>query len=182
MKENQRVRLTKKLLRESLTWLLAQKSIHKISVREVCDHAQINRTTFYKYYGSQYDLLKDMENEVLAQIENDLSTGKMQAADDVRWLSKIITYINENLDLCKLLINNTVDSQFPERLLKLPGIERLLNEQLMEGYDSDEMDYVYQFVVNGGFSIIKSWINKDKRESPDIIAGILIHTVYKVIE
>jgi AcrR family transcriptional regulator len=52
----------KKLLKDSLIRLLQQGSIHRISVREICDRAGINRTTFYKYYGSQYDLLGDMEN------------------------------------------------------------------------------------------------------------------------
>ena len=62
MSENQRVRLSKQMLRSSLIEILGEKSIHKVSIREICDRAQINRTTFYKYYGSQYDLLLDMEN------------------------------------------------------------------------------------------------------------------------
>lgn len=180
--ENQRVRLTKQLLRESLIALLAEKSIHKISVREICDQAQINRTTFYKYYGSPYDLLIDIEDSILARIEAYLNIDDARNMDDVLQLTRIISYMDENLVLCRLLINNAVDSRFPERLLQLPKIRRLLGDQLVNGYRNDEADYIYLFVVNGGYSMIKNWINKDERERPERIAELLLHTVGKVLE
>lgn len=182
MKENQRIRLTKQLLRESLTGLLAEKNIHSISVREVCDRAEINRTTFYKYYGSQFDLLIDLENSVLEQIESCLTDKENRQTDDLRLLTQITAFMEENLSLCRLLINNTVDSRFAERLLQLPKIQRLLGDQLLSEYQSDEIEYMVQFVVNGGFSMIKAWINKDARETPEKIAAILLRSVGKIVE
>lgn len=179
MTENQRVRLTKRILRESLTQLMAVKSIHKISVREICEHAQINRTTFYKYYASQYDLLKDMENEVLTQIEGYLGMNAGRAENDLQLLTRIVSYIGDNLPMCRLLINNAQDSEFPEKLLNLPMIRRLLSAQISAEYDGD-MDYMVQFVVNGGFSIIKRWINKEHREAPEEIARVFVSTLGKL--
>ena len=179
-KENQRIRMTKKMLRESLVRLLAEKSIHKISVRELCEDAEINRSTFYTYYGSHYELLKDMENEVLFHIDGCLSDNG-EHPDDVQWLTRIVSYLHENAALCRLLINNSVDSEFPERLLNLPVIRRLLGKQLGQ-YGGDASGYMYQFVVNGGFSMIKIWINRDDREPPETMAGLLISTVYKLLQ
>ena len=179
MTENQRVRLTKRMLRESLTQLMANQSIHKISVRELCEHAQINRTTFYKYYASQYDLLKDMENEVLTQIEGYLGMTAGCAESDLQLLTRIIAYIGDNLPMCRQLINNAEDS-FPEKLLNLPMIRRLLSAQISAEYGGVDMDYMYQFVVNGGFCIIKRWINKEHREAPEEIAGMLVSTLGKL--
>jgi len=180
--ENQRVRLTKQLLRDSLITILAKKSIHKISVREICDQAQINRTTFYKYYGSPYDLLIDIEDSILTQIEAYLSIDDVRNMNDVLRLTRIVSYMNENITLCRLLINNAVDSRFPERLLQLPKIQRLLGDQLVGGYRNDEADYIYLFVVNGGYAMIKNWINKEERERPERIAELLLHTAEKVLE
>lgn len=182
MKENQRVRLTKKLLRDSLITLLGEKNIHAISVREICDSAEINRTTFYKYYGSQVDLLFDIENTVLEQIEDYLSDKENQPTDDVRLLTQIATFMEENLSLCRLLINNTIDSRFAERLLQLPKIQSMLSVQLVGEYQSDEIEYVYQFVVNGGFMMIKTWINKSTREAPHKIAILLLRIIRKLLE
>lgn len=46
-KENQRIMLTKRLLKESLIEMLAKKSIKKISVSELCTAAGINRDMLY---------------------------------------------------------------------------------------------------------------------------------------
>ena len=63
--ENQRVRLSKMLLKNALIKLLKEKPLEKITIYELCAEAQLNRVTFYKYYGSQYDLLTDIENDCL---------------------------------------------------------------------------------------------------------------------
>ena len=68
-KVNQRVMLSKRLLKESLIRQLKEESIYKISVRELCEQAGINRTTFYKYYGSPFDLLKDIEDDLLRSVQ-----------------------------------------------------------------------------------------------------------------
>ena len=49
LKSPPRRTLTKRLIREALLELLKTKSIQKISVRELCDAAGINRTTFYNH-------------------------------------------------------------------------------------------------------------------------------------
>ena len=67
--ENQRIRLSKTLLKNALVELLRVKRIDKISISELCEAAQINRTTFYKYYGSQYDLLSEMEQDFFQQLQ-----------------------------------------------------------------------------------------------------------------
>ena len=51
-KDNQRVRLTKRLLRESLIKLLGKQTIYDITVSQLCEDAEINRSTFYKYYNN----------------------------------------------------------------------------------------------------------------------------------
>lgn len=176
--ENQRVRLSKKLLKDSLIRLLYGTSIHKISVREICEGAQINRTTFYKYYGSQYDLLEDIENDVLTQISGCLNAEN--GGDNNRWLIKILSFIHDNIDLCRILLNNNVDPAFPEKLIGLPSIRQLISQQLPDKYSEDELAYIFDFVINGGFSLIRKWINKENRETPEEIAALLNITIIKV--
>ena len=70
--ENQRIRLSKAMLKEGLLKLLKDKQLNQISIYELCQTSGINRTTFYKYYGSQTDLLNEIEADFFAQIEEDL--------------------------------------------------------------------------------------------------------------
>ena len=50
-----------------------KKDINKITISSLCEKADINRSTFYKYYGSQYDVIKEMEQEVIQLINEQLN-------------------------------------------------------------------------------------------------------------
>ena len=70
---NQRIMLTKKLFNNSLIDMLQTQNIYQISIRELCQYAVINRSTFYKYYRSQFDLLSEIEQDLLFNVENMLA-------------------------------------------------------------------------------------------------------------
>lgn len=180
MSENQRVRLSKQLLRQSLVKLLGEKAIHKISVREICDQAQVNRSTFYKYYGSQYDLFHDMEDEILEHVNRYLHDEPTAMTGDLSQIINLVAFIGENAELCRIIINHNIDPQFPEALVNLPALRQWIDTHLRAEYSKTEMEYVYGLVVNGGFSIIRMWLNKENPEPPDVIAEILCSTIAKL--
>lgn len=72
--------------KNSLIEILKSKSIYKVSIQELCEKSEINRSTFYKYYGSQFDLLAEMESDVLTLVMESLSHHSRQ---DTRSLSEI---------------------------------------------------------------------------------------------
>jgi AcrR family transcriptional regulator len=183
--ENQRIRITKKMLKDSLIQLLRKESIHKIFVKDICEAAQVNRTTFYKYYGSQYDLLADMEDDVLNQISSYLRSDNA-VIDSFQLLIKIMTFIDENINLCRLLLNNNVDPDFPEKLFSLQSIWDLLSQQFAlevekYNYGKDKWEYFFDFLVNGGFGIMKKWLNKENREPPEVMAVLLNDLIIKLL-
>jgi len=180
MSENQRVRLSKQLLKQSLIDLLSEKSIHKLSVREICENAQVNRSTFYKYYGSQYDLFHDMEEEILAHVNDYLQNEPSAMAGDLSQITKLVAFIGENAPLCRIIINHNIDPKFPEALVDLPSLRQWINSHFRLEYSKTEMEYVYGLVVNGGFFIIRMWLNKENPEPPDVIAEILCSTIAKL--
>ena len=52
MKSDRRVQYTRRTLQESLVALMQEKPLQKISVKEICARADINRSTFYVHFGS----------------------------------------------------------------------------------------------------------------------------------
>ena len=60
-KDDRRVRYTKMVLKDSLLKLLSEKDISRITIKEICDGADVNRATFYAHYADQYDLLLPVE-------------------------------------------------------------------------------------------------------------------------
>ena len=62
---DRRVKYTKKVIKDTFLSLLEKKNISNISVKELCEMADINRGTFYRYYIDIYDLLKKIEDEFI---------------------------------------------------------------------------------------------------------------------
>ncbi len=176
-KGNQRIMLTKRLIKESLVHMLAVKNIYKLSVRELCEDAGINRTTFYKYFGSQYDVLSEIEEEFLSHVQEALSRIP---CDPERQLDTICAYFDRNAELVRLLTDNNVDPDFPGKLFNLPPIRQMLREKLSGCYDEQELEYVCTFVVNGGYHLIQEWIGSEERRPPSMIAALILELAEKV--
>ncbi len=56
-KDDRRVKYTKMVLKESFIKLLEKKDISQITIKEICEDADINRATFYAHYNDQFDLM-----------------------------------------------------------------------------------------------------------------------------
>lgn len=54
----------KETIRNVFLQLLEDNDFSKISVSAIIEKAQINKSTFYKYYASKYDLLEEMQDEL----------------------------------------------------------------------------------------------------------------------
>lgn len=178
-KVNQRVMLTKKLLKDNLIEILKTKSIYKVSIRELCEKAEINRSTFYKHYGNQFDLLAEMEEDMLSLSMKALSTP---TNDSFQSLCQICRYLEENLELGRLLINNNVDPQFPEKFFSLPPVQQEINHVLGTSYTETEYEYLSCFLTYGSYQIIRMWINKENRESPEEMAALILNQIVKMVQ
>ena len=67
--QDRRVKRTKLLLQKTLVDLMLEKEVGKISVKELTQRADVNRSTFYLHYLDIYDMLEQMENEFVETIQ-----------------------------------------------------------------------------------------------------------------
>lgn len=70
-----RIRYTKMVIKDAFIALLKEKPVNKVTVKEICGLAEINRATFYKYYSDPFDLLDKIESEMLSQLQSSLKTS-----------------------------------------------------------------------------------------------------------
>ena len=68
MKDDQRIALTKRLLREGLLCLLSKTDLNKISVTQLCIESGVNRATFYRHYEEPRDILNDIKYEIFQEV------------------------------------------------------------------------------------------------------------------
>lgn len=174
-RENQRVLLTKRLLKEAFLEMFETTPIDKIHVRTLCEKAGINRSTFYKYYSSPYDLLEEMENEMLMLVEQELQKCHSLGGS----LVTICVYLEINIKTARLIINNNVSGDFHKRLFNLPALHKLIASNL-QGCTEAEKSYIGSFIATGYYQIFKEWINKDMREPINDMVKLVIalHTAF----
>ena len=163
IKQERRYRRTEALILNGLTTLLQQKSIKEITVRELADLVDINRSTFYKYYGSPYDVLAEMEEELLDNVRRALD--KENAATDREKIEALCAYFERYMPSVRVLVGNNVDPSFPERLFNLPQVRQMILERLGDRCDEEEQNYVYVFLISGVYHLVQEWILSDSRKS-----------------
>ena len=168
-REDRRVSMTKRLLKDAMTELLREKDIYHIAVRELCDKADVNRTTFYKHYGNQFDLLTEMENDLLRVFEKTIAEDKPNGGKTVE---KLLTFLEGDIEFVRLLLNSNVDPEFPQKLFSLAIIESKV-ENVMSSIPKPKYEYVNRFVLFGAYEMVRYWLNKEERESPKELAHII---------
>lgn len=67
--QDRRIKRTKMLLQNALVDLMLEKAVGKISVKELTQKADVNRSTFYLHYLDIYDMLEQIENEFVETIQ-----------------------------------------------------------------------------------------------------------------
>lgn len=149
--------MTKKMMKEALLESLEKRPMEKITVTDICEKADVNRSTFYSYYGDIGQLLLEIEDDVLNNLP--VSPDSDSIDTDERFLSTLeefFHYVCENERLFRVLIVQRDSSSFNHRLVN----------SVMERYrkSSDTGDrlldrYAYVYCVNGVIGIMKEWIN-----------------------
>lgn len=169
--ENQRIRLSKAMLKNGLLKLLSEKPLQKISISELCNESQINRTTFYKYYGSQQDLLDDICKDFLSDIENGLMQVLVQEQDA---LSSTLKTFYSHRETFKVLVSAYPQKVFADILFNMPVIKAIFdNLSKNSSFSQAELPYVKQFIFQGVFALITNWLCSEDPEPISEIAAIL---------
>lgn len=147
--EDQRVRITKKLIKTALFELLKEKEIQQISIKELCEKANINRGTFYNHYSSAREVLKEIEKEAMDSLLLDLCQVSFNPTSK-QFLLRFFKKIQKEKELYQVLFHQCNDNPF------LNGLQDAVKKTLQI-----QDDYLFLFMMNGNLSLIKEWINKD---------------------
>ena len=159
---DRRVKKTKKQLRLALMHLMTQKSAKSISVRELAEQADINRSTFYIHYKDVNDLLLHLEDEMAERLSElcRRHDPKNSMTGGYPFLTDLYAFIQEN-----------ADRAYTERIC------RILRDDFIEAYlsllcpgDREKIHYFCAFIVPGNLMLALRWLQDGTRESPEEIA------------
>ena len=103
MKTDARVKYTKMVLKKALLELMQHKPVNKITVKEICERAELNRATFYAHYSDCFDLLESIEEELFGQFERSMQSY-IHSFDIAGLVGGLYRIIQENEAVCRVLL------------------------------------------------------------------------------
>lgn len=174
--ENRRVQMTKRLITDAMTELCERgEPVAKISVSELCAIAEVNRSTFYKYYDGPEDLFGEIEEKFFSELSAFMVPNVN--ADIATGMREMCSYISQNKRIARIVINNNINPNFPEKLFSLPVLQNsariFLTQRFGNSIDEKMLKYIYLFFVYGGYNLMRVWLNGGD-ESYEEIADTIV--------
>ena len=168
--QDARVRVTKEMLHRALLRMLKEQAIGNISVKDLCAEAGINRGTFYLHYGQPQDVLKEIENDFIA--ENMETFDRFwEDGRNLSYLARIYSCILQNRDLSRILMGDNGDPQFLNSMRNLVK-DGIVDEWQKEftTYDRERLEFLFDYVFLGSMQLVLNWIDDDQDLSPSQFA------------
>ncbi len=180
---DRRVRKTEEQLIRGLTKLMKTKSIREITVRELADEVDINRSTFYLHYKDVFDMVEKIENRLASDIINtleELNKTHITQNQLLDFLSDTFETIYENYELCSVLLSKNGDVSFQRKLKGLIDSKTIaiVRSALPESTSEDEVRITAGFIIAGILGIIETWLQDISLGSAEQMA----ETAFRLVE
>ena len=168
---------TKQAILQALIKLIDQKGLDQVSVSDLCQQANINRSTFYLHYKNMEDLLLSVEADFIREITDaiqDLETEDLiynsQALTQL--FTRILESIEKNSDLIITLMSPTTSPR--TRLTIEQAIENIIidrmNTAIISEATQEELPvsktYIAVTISSLFTGIVAEWLLSGKKESP----------------
>ncbi len=174
---------------EAFLELIEHKDLPYITVKEICEKAEVNRSTFYLHYETLDDLLQETTQHLIDQFNDSMPYDNYEFLKklDLRPLSELylvepeyltpyLTYIKEHRRIFKTRIEQASVLQMAEVYQKLK--DHILTPILhLFQVPEKEQKYLLQFYIHGLMAIISEWLEGDCSDSTDYIVSLMVHYV-----
>lgn len=171
----------KKLQEAYLSLLLS--SHHEITIRQLCEEANVTRPTFYNNYSSILDLRKELHAETLRDLKKSLTIINPKSIDAYTKdelpenMVDLFKHISENKRVYEVLLLHRPDSLF------IKDVKDILQKYIVEGIQhasSNEHEmtitipFAVSFITGAYYESILWWLENNYKHSPEEMANLLL--------
>ena len=173
------------LMDEALLLLLEKKDFEFITIKEICDKAGVNRSTFYLHYESMDDLLKEtmelINKRFNDSFDNKIINVSVSSKDDLFFIKNdyLIPYSNlikKHKKIFKLSHDKPYlfDNDSAKNILYNSLFNKILS---IYGVKDEDKEYVFAYYTQGCLAIILKWVEKDCLDEIGRISNLIIEVV-----
>ena len=171
-------------MNNALINLLDKKDFEDITVKEICQAASVNRSTFYLHYENTYDLLKEtIENlykDFFSRYDSNLSMDRInnKSNDDLflitpKYLKPYLSFVQDNKKIFKLMyFKNEV---FNGRNMYEDWLDKIFRPILSKFNvkNEEEQSYIMLFHLQGLIGLIMEWVKNDCKMPIDDLINVI---------
>ncbi|WP_313886521.1 TetR/AcrR family transcriptional regulator [Bacillus sp. SD088] len=173
-KLDRRKKYTRKVLMDSFITLLKTKPISAITVKEICERADINRSTFYAHYKDQFDLLAQIEEEIITDLHMYLNQYNVEQEQEVLQLTeRLLEYVVSKYEMFQVLLNENADHTFERRVMDVVRSFLIQSKITSDEVDANTSEYVITYLISGSIYVIKQWVANNMDQSPKQLAQLI---------
>ncbi|PTK33035.1 TetR/AcrR family transcriptional regulator [Staphylococcus hominis] len=173
-----RVQRTKKALITTFSDLLETKSFDNITIQDLCEKANVRRSTFYRHFNDKYDLLNHIVGTLIEYFRT-LHLPEIDQKDPKQYFHKfmkdILLFISDNKAMVKSVISINIYSEVYQILYNqiYAVVKRQIefDKQIGQFY-IDEFIYG-EFLAGGILSVILNWIQYGQQSIDDVSSDIV---------
>ena len=153
MNTDRRTQYTRAVLQKSLLELLKERPIERITVKEICEKADINRSTFYVHYASPMDLLASSKTQLYEKIKEE----KVSCSDMYETTVSLCGALQKHRDLIALICRTGKGVKDFLPIMELWKDDFLLSMEA-SGVPRDRLEMAFLFVACGTSAVVVSWV------------------------
>ena len=151
---------SKKMIQEAFLELLKEKEINKITVTDVVNKADINRSTFYAHYSDIRAITEEMENEVIEKMLELLKKFELVNFfhNPTPLLLEVSRFLESNQGLYKILLKINDAETFLKKLKKLFANYMLSDTDIPEYLKNSKMVSLrISYFAGGIINLYQDW-------------------------
>ena len=172
---DRRVIKTKRAIKKAFFTLLAEKEVNDISVTDISRLAEINRKTFYNYYTGVFQLVDELENDIIHKLQTTLK--EMDIIECLKDPIKLFDLLDSTIGINDPFLRNMLEAE------KVSGffnkfeskIICLIRDEVARQMHTDPTatEYVIHFMLAGEISVYKAWLRSDRSYPVEELAAMV---------
>lgn len=145
-----RIEKTENAIKNAFLALRARKPVEKITIKELCELAKINKSTFYAHYDDIYDLSDQLQAETVAYVLGTISdVQQYSSANPDAFTRALFCALTTHTALIRSLFSGKEQGCLVERLEE--GIKEMIYRKYPEYRDDTEKQIMLTYSIYGGY-------------------------------
>lgn len=166
--ENQRVVISKRMLKDALLSLLKEKRLMDITIKELCDRSGINRSTFYRHYDNVSELLDEIIDDIASLVIATSNASLNDPGNTISYLNSVLMFFRDHVEYDPLISSEN----FTMDILAKKIEEEMIRSLPIK--NSRHQRYLVRYLMSGSYGIIKSWIVSGRKEDVKEISDMIL--------